>query len=110
MNKSEYHGILAGGGSEPTEQDIKAWYDWDQMQDHLAIRHPCPCCGKRRTRWIGREWSICYSCLIGFTFEDMVPVHTPEVVTEYQQRILEQDRANNESNRWDDIAYIFGKG
>lgn len=99
--------MLTDGEHEPTEQDIKDWYSWDLMKDHLAIRHPCPCCGKSRTRWIGREWNICYDCLIGFTMTDMIPVGTPDMVSDYQAKLMQSDRSNNEANRWEELAYVF---
>lgn len=51
-----------------TPADIAHVKDIDgDCSDRLAIRHECPHCGSKRTRWVRNQWHICFDCDIPFT-------------------------------------------
>lgn len=93
---------------EPTIEEIRWYANWDNMQDHLAIRHTCPCCGGKRTRWLRQEWNICFDCEIAFTFDDMRPVVDRNSITLYEQMVIDSNQAENERRLWEQIAYNLG--
>ena len=53
---------------EPTDEEIRQWIALDgDLSDHLAIRHICPACGSKKTKWIRQQWCVCYGCESSFT-------------------------------------------
>lgn len=53
----------------PTDEEIDAWEEIDHDNPSLAIRHECPICGSRNTRWVRQEWNLCFNCRIPFTLD-----------------------------------------
>lgn len=82
---------------EPTAEEIaqrlefwKRWSPGAYKDDHLRIHPKCPNCNSNKdTEWVRNEWSICYNCLIAFTFEDTIPYY---IIQDYEQdeRIAEE--------------------
>jgi len=98
---------MLGIDGEPTQQEIAKWWNWDKMEDHLAIRHQCPCCGGRRTRWVRHEWNICYDCEIAFTFDDLEEYVDQDRITEYNKLLMAEGEHNHEAMEWEEMARRF---
>ena len=71
---------------EPTNEEmlerLAMWELWSPgrgLRDNdLRINHPCPCCGSgKNTESVRDEWNICYTCMIAFTLDDLMPVRDP---------------------------------
>ena len=76
---------------EPTPEEIIHRLEDNKLHNHntkLWIRHKCPNCGNRNTKWIRQEWSICFDCIIAFTLDDALGYYD---VAEYEMDEREEE-------------------
>ncbi len=78
---------------KPTEEEIllrEADQERCQYDTGLWIRHKCPNCEEKNTKWLRQEWSICFDCTIAFTLYDVLGFYDV-VAYEQDERPSEED-------------------